>query len=52
MMRLIALLIVLLPLPAVAQGPDYGAALAQRWCMACHIVEPAPSVVGFDFRFD
>jgi len=42
MNRLIALLFVLLPLPAVAQGPGYGAALAQRWCMACHIVEPAP----------
>ena len=42
MKRLIALLIVLLPLPAAAQGPDYGATLAQRWCMACHIVEPAP----------
>ena len=42
MNRLIALLFVLLPLPAAAQGPGYGAALAQRWCMACHIVEAAP----------
>jgi mono/diheme cytochrome c family protein len=41
MKRLIALLM-LLPLPAFAQGPGYGAALAERWCMACHIVEPAP----------
>lgn len=41
MKRLIALLM-LLPLPALAQGPGYGAALAERWCMACHIVEPAP----------
>jgi len=35
-------LLILLPLPALAQGPGYGAALAERWCMACHIVEPAP----------
>ena len=38
-------LLILLPLPALAQGPGYGAALAERWCMACHIVEPAPKPV-------
>lgn len=42
MNRMIALLLILLPLPAMAQAPGYGAALAERWCMACHIVEPAP----------
>ena len=41
MKKLIALLM-LMPLPALAQSPGYGAALAERWCMACHIVEPAP----------
>ncbi len=46
MKRLIALLLVLLPLPAAAQAPSYGAALAQRWCMACHIVEPAPKTAS------
>ena len=46
MKRLFALLLVLLPLPAAAQGPGYGAALAQRWCMACHIVEPAPKTAS------
>lgn len=42
MNRLIVLLLVLLPLPAMAQARGYGATLAERWCMACHIVEPAP----------
>jgi mono/diheme cytochrome c family protein len=42
MKRSIPLLLALLPLPAAAQGPGYGAALAERWCMACHVVEPAP----------
>ena len=46
MNRLIALLLVVLPLPAAAQGPGYGAALAERWCMACHIVEPAPRIAS------
>ena len=46
MKRLIALLLVFLPLPAAAQAPGYGAALAQRWCMACHIVEPAPKTAS------
>ncbi|WP_425064338.1 c-type cytochrome [Reyranella sp.] len=41
MKRSIALLL-LLPVPALAQGSRYGAALAERWCMACHVVEPAP----------
>ena len=41
MKKLIALLM-LMPRPALAQSPGYGAALAERWCMACHIVEPAP----------
>jgi mono/diheme cytochrome c family protein len=39
-------LLILLPLPALAQGPGYGAALAERWCMACHIVEPAPKTAS------
>mgnify|MGYP001807732568 CR=1 FL=1 len=45
MKKLIALLM-LLPLPALAQSPGYGAALAERWCMACHIVEPAPKTAS------
>ncbi|MDP1644772.1 MAG: cytochrome c [Reyranella sp.] len=29
-------------LPAAAQDPGVGGALAVRWCMACHVVEPNP----------
>jgi mono/diheme cytochrome c family protein len=42
MRRTIAVLMALLPLPAAAQAPGSGAALAMRWCMACHNVESHP----------
>lgn len=42
MKRMIAFLLVVLPLPATAQGPGFGATLAEHWCMGCHIVESAP----------
>ena len=42
MRRAIVLLLLLLPLPAVAQDPGNGAQLAVRWCMACHVVEANP----------
>ena len=41
-MKILIALLMLMPLPALAQSPGSGAALAERWCMACHIVEPAP----------
>lgn len=41
-----ALALVLLPLPAVAQGPEVGRPLAERWCMACHVVERVPSAAA------
>lgn len=42
MSRTLALVLVLLPLPTMAQGPGFGATLAEHWCMGCHIVERAP----------
>ncbi len=36
-------LLLLLPLPAAAQGPSVGSTLAEHWCMGCHIVEREPS---------
>jgi mono/diheme cytochrome c family protein len=43
MRRILAIILVLLPLPATAQGrPDVGGALAERWCMACHVIEREP----------
>lgn len=42
MRKVMALLLAALPLPAAAQGPGTGATLAERWCMACHNVEPNP----------
>jgi mono/diheme cytochrome c family protein len=38
----IVMALALLPLPVAAQGPRGGAALAERWCMACHNVEANP----------
>lgn len=34
-----ALLACLLSTDAVAQGPEVGRALAERWCVSCHIVD-------------
>lgn len=42
MNRMIVLLLLLMPLPATAQGPGFGATLAEHWCMGCHVVERAP----------
>jgi mono/diheme cytochrome c family protein len=42
MRRTLATILVLLPLPAAAQGPVVGGALAERWCMACHVIEREP----------
>lgn len=43
-----ALALVLLPLAAAAQGPEVGRPLAERWCMACHVVERVPSAATVD----
>ena len=48
MNRTIALLLVLLPFPAIAQGPGFGATLAAHWCMGCHVVERAPKNASAD----
>src|SRR4029077_2867172 len=32
-----------LPEPALAQGPEVGRALAERWCSSCHIIDRAPA---------
>ena len=37
-----AMILALLPLPAAAQEPGVGGALAVRWCMACHVIEREP----------
>ncbi len=37
-----AITLALLPLPAAAQGPVVGSALAERWCTGCHVIERAP----------
>ena len=42
MRKAIAILLALLPIPAAAQAPEGGGALAQRWCMACHVIEREP----------
>ena len=39
MRKTIAIILALLPLPAVAQAPSVGWTLAERWCMACHVIE-------------
>ena len=39
MRRLLAMAVALLPLPAAAQSAADGRPLAERWCMACHVIE-------------
>ena len=34
----------LLAMPAAAQDLSAGRSLAERWCMACHVVEPSQSM--------
>ncbi len=48
MQRTMAMVLALLPLPATAQGPEEGGALAQRWCMACHVIEREPRTATAD----
>ena len=58
MRRALVLVSLLLPLPAAAQDSSAGGKLAERWCMACHIVGPnqstatdnAPSFRGIAVR--
>lgn len=42
MRQLMAIALMLLPLPLAAQGPEVGRPLAERWCMACHVIEREP----------
>ena len=39
MWRLAALALALLPVTAMAQGPEVGRALAERWCVSCHVID-------------
>ena len=39
MRRLLMAMSTLLPTAAIAQTPTIGAAMAERWCMGCHVVE-------------
>lgn len=38
----LVLALAMLPLPVVAQSPGPGWRLAERWCMACHVIEREP----------
>jgi cytochrome c len=46
MRRLLATALAALALPAAAQNPQRGGALAERWCMGCHVVERVPPAVA------
>ena len=48
MRHLTAIFLVLLPLTAAAQGPDDGRPLAERWCMACHVIERESPTIKLD----
>ena len=48
MRKMMAIVLTLLSLPAAAQDSRGGRVLAERWCMACHIVEREPSVATAD----
>ena len=48
MRRLMAIALALLPVAAAAQGPGDGRPLAERWCMACHVIEREPLTVAPD----
>jgi mono/diheme cytochrome c family protein len=40
--RTLTVLLLLPAIPAAAQSPDVGRLLAERWCMACHVIERDP----------
>src|SRR4051812_5142063 len=42
MRKMMAIILALLSLPAAAQDSRNGRMLAERWCMACHVVEREP----------
>lgn len=42
MREIVAAILALLTLPAAAQDSMSGRMLAERWCMACHVVEREP----------
>ncbi|MBI3198610.1 MAG: cytochrome c [Rhodospirillales bacterium] len=48
MRNLMAIALALLPLAAAAQGPGDGRPLAERWCMACHVIEREPPSLAPD----
>ena len=48
MRHLMAIVLALLPLTAAAQGPGEGRPLAERWCMACHVVERESPAISPD----
>jgi mono/diheme cytochrome c family protein len=45
---LAAMTLCVLPFVAAAQSADVGGALAERWCMGCHVVETGPGEVASD----
>lgn len=47
MRTMMAMMLILLSLPVSAQDLD-GRVLAERWCMACHVVERAPRAATAD----
>ena len=48
MRRLLAMAVALLPLPAAAQSAADGRPLAERWCMACHVIERESATLAPD----
>jgi mono/diheme cytochrome c family protein len=42
MRMMMAMILILLSLPVSAQDSRGGRVLAERWCMACHVVEREP----------
>jgi mono/diheme cytochrome c family protein len=48
MRRLMVFILALASVPAAAQGPEDGRPLAERWCMACHVIEREPLTVAPD----
>ncbi|MDP3136163.1 MAG: c-type cytochrome [Burkholderiaceae bacterium] len=48
MRKTIAITLTLLAIPAAAQDSQGGRVLAERWCMACHIVEREPRSTTVD----